>query len=359
MARNEHRDRRGRAFAMPTTVAQPQLDVITTADTSGGHLESATMTNLLILLTLPEFVRNQYRDQLKAKFPQLSVNVVDHRSKVGPHIASTDVLLTFPPMLSDEVIRDAVQLKWVQALGTGLDNLIDLPSLRDDVLITNMHGIHGPPVSEAALAAMLALARDLPRAVRAQDQHEWVRWPARLIDRKTVGIIGVGVIAEALAPKCKALGMHVVGISSVKREVAGFDEMRSRDDLAAAVADLDFLILLTPLTPQTRGIVNTRVLAAMKPTSFLVNLARGGVVDEAALVAALQREQIAGAALDVFAQEPLPAEHPFWAMPNVIITTHQGGFCDVYPDLVMPILENNMRQFLAGNVAGMINVIQR
>jgi len=317
------------------------------------------MTNLLILLTLPDFVRNRYRDQLKAKFPQLTVNVVDHRSKVGPYIATTDILVTFPPMLADDVIRDAVQLKWVQALGTGLDNLIDLPSLRDDILITNMHGIHGAPVSEAALGSMLALARDIPRAVRSQDQHQWVRWPARLLDNKTVGIFGVGVIAEALAPKCKALGMRVIGISSAAREVAGFDEMRHRDDLAAAVTDLDFLVLLTPLTPRTRGSINAKVLAAMKPTSFLVNLARGGVVDEPALVAALDNKQVAGAALDVFSQEPLPTEHPFWNMPNVIITTHQGGFCDVYPDLVMPILENNIRCFLDGNVAGMINMIKR
>jgi phosphoglycerate dehydrogenase-like enzyme len=324
-----------------------------------GSWKNAAMTNVLILLTLPEFVRARYRDHLQATFPRLTVNVVDHRSKVGPHIAATDILITFPPMLADDVIRDAVNLKWVQALGTGLDNLIDLPSLREEVLITNMHGIHGPPVSEAALASMLALARDLPRAVRSQDQRQWVRWPARLLDNKTVGIFGVGVIAEALAPKCKALGMRVVGISAAPRQVAGFDEMRPRDDLAAAVADLDFLVLLTPLTPQTRGIVDAKVLAAMKPASFLVNLARGGVVDETALVGALEQGKLAAAALDVFAQEPLPPEHPFWSMQNVIITTHQGGFCDVYPDLAMPILENNMRQFLAGNIDGMINVVKR
>jgi D-2-hydroxyacid dehydrogenase (NADP+) len=316
------------------------------------------MANLLILLSLPESIRNRYRDRLQQTFPDLTVDVVDHRSKVGPHISAADALLTFTPMLSDEVVRAAVNLKWIQTLGSGVDNLIDLPSLRPDVIVTNVHGIHGAPVSEAALAAMLALARDLPRFVRNQDVHRWARWPARLLDRKTVAIFGIGVIAEALAPKCKALGMQVVGISSAPRQVAGFDRMYGRDDLVSTVAECDYFVLLTPLTCETRGIVGAKVLSAMKPTAYLVNLARGGVVDEQALLAVLERGGIAGAALDVFVEEPLPVDHPFWALKNVIITTHQGGFCDVYPDLALPTVETNMRCFLAGDSKRMINVIE-
>jgi phosphoglycerate dehydrogenase-like enzyme len=316
------------------------------------------MSNLLILLTLPENIRHQYRDRLRAKFPGLVINIADHHSKAGPFAAAADILLTFAPMMSDEVLRHAVNLKWVQALGTGVDNLIDLPSLRKNVLVTNMHGIHGPPLSEAALAAMLALARDVPRAVRSQDLHQWVRWPARLLHGKTVGIFGVGVIAGELAPKCKAFGMKVVGISSAQRQVEGFDHMYARDDLITAVKELDFFVLLTPLTAATRGIVDARVLAAMKPGSYLINIARGGVVDETALANALQQGKIAGAALDVFVQEPLPPDHPFWSMKNVIITTHQGGFCDVYPDLAWPIIEANMQCFLSGDTKNMINMVE-
>src|SRR5262245_19883599 len=314
--------------------------------------------NLLILLSLPEPIRNRYRDHLRQKFPDLTIDVVDHRSKVGPYIAAADALLTFTPMMSDEVVRDAVNLKWIQTLGSGVDNLIDLPSLRKDIIVTNVHGIHGAPVSEAVLGAMFALSRALPRFVRNQDRREWGRWPARLLDRKTVGIFGVGVVAAALAPKCKALGMRVVGISSGPREVPGFDRVVSRDRLIEAVAELDYFVLLTPLTPQTRNIVDARVLSAMKPTAYLVNLARGGVVDEQALLEVLQRDAIAGAALDVFIEEPLPPSHPFWSLPTVIITTHQGGFCDVYPDLALPIVETNMRCFLAGDRQGMINVVE-
>ena len=315
------------------------------------------MTNLLILLTLTPELNNQYRVRLKAKFPELNVNLVDHHTKVGPYIADADILVTFAPRLSDDVLRAGTNLKWVQALGTGVDNLIDRPVLREDVIVTNIHGIHGPPVSEAAIGSMLALARDIPRALRAQDAHEWARFPARLLHNRTVGVFGIGAIAEELAPKCKAFGMRTIGISSSPREVAGFDRMHSSMDLAAIAGELDFFVLLTPLTEKTRNSIDAKVFAAMKPGSFLVNLARGGVVDETALIEALKSGKIAGAALDVFNEEPLPRDHPFWGMKNVIITTHQGGFCDVYIDDALPTVEANMRCFLSGNIGGMINVV--
>jgi phosphoglycerate dehydrogenase-like enzyme len=317
------------------------------------------MTNLLILLGLPEPIRNRYRDELARRFPQLHIDVVDHRSKVGPYVANADALITFTPMLHDDVVRDATGLKWIQTLGTGTDNLIDLPSLRDGVVVTNMHGIHGAPVSEAAMSAMLALSRDIPRFVRMQDEHKWTRWPARLLGGKTVGILGVGVISEALAPKCKAFNMRVIGISSSPRPLPGFDEMAHRDRLAEIVPQLDYFVLMTPLSPETRNIIDANILSLMKPDSYLVNLARGGVVDEDALLNVLRNNRIAGAALDVFNTEPLPPDHPFWTLKNALITTHQGGFCDVYPDLVMPTLETNMRCFLAGDTANMINVVKR
>ena len=301
------------------------------------------MTNLLILLGLTETIRNQYRDRLRARFPEITVNLVDHHSKVGPHIVDAHALVTFTPMLTGEVLKEARSLKWVQTLGTGVDNLIDQPTLRKDVIVTNVRGIHGAPVSEAAIASMLALARDLPSAVRAQDERQWRRFPAQLLHNKTVGIFGVGAISAALAPKCKAFGMRVVGVSSSPRDVAGFDRMYSRDELLEVVGEFDFLVLLTPLTEETRNSINAQVFAAMKPASFLVNLARGGVVDESALVEALQAGRIGGAALDVFNEEPLPADHPFWSLHNVIITTHQGGFCDVYIDYALPTVEANMR----------------
>jgi D-2-hydroxyacid dehydrogenase (NADP+) len=317
------------------------------------------MTSLLLLLAMPPETTAQYCARLATDFPELEIHLVNHHSKVDPYIQNADILVTFAPMLTDQVLRQAANLKWVQALGTGVDNLVDLPSLRSSVVVTNVRGIHGAAVSEAAIMAMLTLSRNFPRAIRNQDRRAWERWPARLLDGKRVGILGIGVIAEALAPRCKALGMNVVGISSSKREVQGFDRVYGRGELVSAVREFDYLVVLTPYSPATRHLVDAGVLSAMKPSSYLINLARGGVVDERALITALQRDQIAGAALDVFNQEPLPEDHPFWSMKNVIVMPHLAGFFDSYADRALPVVEENIRRFLAGDTTHMINVVTR
>src|SRR5215472_10968793 len=283
-----------------------------------------SMPNVLILTEVQEAMRARYKAMLLERFQQLTINVVGHHNDVGPYISNTDILLCFSPPMADHVVRDAPKLKWIQALGTGVDNIIDLPSLGKEVLVTNVRGIHGAPVSEATIAYMLSLARDLPRANIAQEKGQWERWPAALLAGKTVGILGVGLIAEYLAPICKALQMSVIGISGSPRDTKGFDRVVHRDGLVKAAPDLDFLVALTPLTAETRGIVGAKVFSAMKRTAYLVNVARGGVVDESALITALENGEIAGAALDVFAQEPLPASSPLWRTKNVTIFSHLG-----------------------------------
>ena len=316
------------------------------------------MSRLLILLTLPPDVTEQYRARLKQKFPEIDIDVIGTADKAAAALPQADMLLTFGQMMKNLKLdlAGADKLKWVQALGTGLDGITDQPALKPSVTVTSLHGVHGAPVSEAALASMLALSRDLPGFVRAQDEHAWKRWPAKLLTDKTCGILGIGVIAEALAPKCKALGMKTIGITSAPRQVAGFDRVHPTSELLKVLPEVDHFVLLTPYSPATHQMINARVFAAMKPTAYLVNLARGGVVDEDALIDALRAKKLAGAALDVFNQEPLPSDNPLWTFKNVIITTHQGGFCDTYVDLAMPILEHNMRCFLKGDLKGMMNV---
>jgi phosphoglycerate dehydrogenase-like enzyme len=317
------------------------------------------MPRALILLTLPKEVRDTYASRLAQRFPSVRVDVVDHHSKAPPLMPDADVLITFGPMMKDEVLQPAKQLKWVQALGTGVDGLIDQPSLGKDVIITNIRGIHGAPVSEAAIMMMLALSRGFDRGVRNQDKQSWTRWPPRLLDGKTVGIYGVGLIAEALAPRCEALGMEVIGFTSTKRALPGFDRMHLRSELLEVAPKLDYLVLLVPYAEDTRHIINARVFKAMKPNAYLINLARGGIVDEDALIRALEADEIAGAALDVFQEEPLPAGHPLWTTKNVIISPHMGGFCDVYAERALPTIEHNMACFLRGDIDGMINVVRR
>ena len=143
-------------------------------------------------------------------------------------------------------------------------------------------------------------------------------------------------------------------------ERADTTDLRSGAELHAALLkvlpECDHFVLLTPYSEKTHRMIDAKVFAAMKPSAFFINVARGGVVDEAALIDALRNKQVAGAALDVFETEPLPPDNPLWDFKNVIITTHQGGFCDTYPDLAMPILEHNMRCFLGGDLKSMMNV---
>src|SRR5882762_7941948 len=234
-----------------------------------AQLSESLMTNVLIVLTLPEPVRMQYFNHVKDHFPEVKLDMVDHHSKVDPYIGAAEVLITFGPHVANHVFEKAKSLKWVQALGTGVDGIADQPGLRRDVLLTNMHGFHGAPVSEAALLSMLALARGLPRSLRTQAKRRWDRFPVKLLKGKTVGIFGIGTIAAELAPKCKALGMKVVGVSSAKRKLEGFDAMFGREELAQAVKDWDYFVLLTPFTPETKNIVDAKIFAKMKPSACL------------------------------------------------------------------------------------------
>jgi len=315
--------------------------------------------NVLIILPAAENTDHVYDRELRARFPQLTVNSVDHHEKVGPWIEGAEILMTFSPFMADHVARDAKRLKWIQVLGSGVDGIVNLPSLRQGVLVTSGRGVQATPVSEAALALMLALSRDLPRMVKNQSALKWERWPSQVLHGRTLGILGVGQIGEALAVKARALGMHVVGISSSLRAVEGFDRMYSRDQLSVAVREIDYLVLLTPYSAETHHIVNADVLSRMKPSAFLINVARGGVVNEAHLALALRNNHIRGAALDVFADEPLPPDNELWSLPNVIISPHIAGLNSSYPESILPLLEKNVSLFLAGRQDEMENIVQR
>jgi phosphoglycerate dehydrogenase-like enzyme len=167
--------------------------------------------------------------------------------------------------------------------------------------------------------------------------------------------LGVGLIAEALAPRLTALGMQVIGISRTSRPLSGFVAWRPRDDLKHSVADLDFLILLIPYDETTHHIVNDDIINAMKPGAYIINIARGGVIDEIALAEALKSGHLGGAALDTVHKEPLPADDPLWDAPHLIITPHLGGFYDRYPEDCIDQIYHNIDAYLTNNPAQMLN----
>ncbi len=304
--------------------------------------------NLLIFLTHPEPTRSGYEKRLAPRHPELTIKTVGTLAEAKANIHEADIFMGFGPQLDAEFFHHAPRLKWVNSLGTGTDGIADFPHLGKDVVVTATRGIHGVPMSEMAFLLMLAFNRDFRRIERQRASATWERYPGKLLDKKSVGLLGLGAIAEVMAPRFRAFGMRVIGISRTDRAVPGIDAIFPRDKIVQAVKDLDYLVLLVPLEPDTRNIVDDTVLSAMKPTSILVNLARGGVLDEDALVRALQEKKIAGAALDALDKEPLPADHPLWTMPNVIITPHVGGYCDTYVEMAAEQFEERLSHFAAG-----------
>ena len=304
--------------------------------------------NLLIFLTHPEPTRSGYEKYLAPRHPELAIKTFATRDEAIKHIGWADIFMGFGPQVGKEFFRDTPKLKWVHSLGTGTDGITDSPFLGTDVIVTATRGIHGVPMSEMAFLLMLAFNRRFPFLQQQQAAKKWERFPGTLLDKKTVGILGLGAIAADMAPRFKAFGMRVVGISRTNRAIPGFDRIYSRAEIVQAAAELDYFVLLVPLEHDTRNIVNDRVLSAMKPSAFLINLARGGVLDEDALIRALQAKKIAGAALDALAKEPLPVDSPLWTMPNVIVTPHIGGFCDTYVRDAAAQFEQNLVHFAAG-----------
>lgn len=269
-----------------------------------------------------------------------------------------EVLLALAPAVTQGVIDSMPRLRFIQALTTGIDQLERL-RIAPQVKIANARGVHGPQMSELAILMMLSLARCFPAMLRNQEARRWHRWPQPLLEGKTAVLLGVGVISEALALRCKAFGMRVVGVSNGRTAVPHFDAIMPRSALAEAAAQADFLIVLVPYTAETWHLVDATILAALRRDSYLINIARGGVVDEAALIDVLRAERIAGAGLDVFETEPLPAASPLWGMKNVIATPHIGGMSDHYAEQVLPLVVHNLRAYAAGDFKAMRNIVRR
>ncbi|WP_162300852.1 D-2-hydroxyacid dehydrogenase [Alkalilacustris brevis] len=256
-------------------------------------------------------------------------------------------LIAKAQLIPRELVAALPGLKWVQSLISGVDHLRPL-GLPDGVLVTAARGFHGPQMAELAMMLMLALNRRLPEMLENQKACRWDHRSQPLLVNKTAVIVGLGNIAEMVADRCRAFGMTVIGVSNGRTEVPGFAQVFPRDRLPEAAALADFLIALVPYEPATHHLIGAQVFAAMKPSAYFINIARGGVADEAALITALEGGQIAGAGLDVFSSEPLPPEHPLWRTERLIITPHVGGRSDIYAQQVAPQVIENARNFIAG-----------
>jgi phosphoglycerate dehydrogenase-like enzyme len=300
-----------------------------------------------------------YCEELRKACPAYAFRSAATVDEALAQAADAEILAALAPRIPNALVAAMPRLEWVHALTTGVDNLLAMPELRPDVIITNSRGMHGPQMSELAILLMMALARRLPAMLANQREAKWDRWPQPLLLGKTVCMVGLGVIAEELAARCKAFGMRVTGVSEGRSQIDGFARIYRRADLRAAAADADFLAVIVPYSRETHHLIDAGVLDAMKPSAFLINISRGGCVDEDALLAHLKAGRIAGAALDVFETEPLSADSPLWPQPNLIITPHVGGMADIYAQQALPIAIEHLNAYAEGGAAALPNRISR
>jgi phosphoglycerate dehydrogenase-like enzyme len=245
--------------------------------------------------------------------------------------------------------RDADALEWIHVTAAGVDTLL-FDELRDsDVVVTNAHGVFDRPIAEYVLGAVIAQAKDSRNSFDLQHRHEWQHRETRSIAGARALVVGTGGIGREIARMLGAAGMEVRGAGRrAAADDADFGVVVASEDLATEAAWCDHLVLAAPLTPATRGLVDAAVLSAMKPDAHLVNVGRGALVDESALVSALIERSIGGATLDVFDIEPLPIDHPLWEAPNVTITAHMSGDVVGWRDTLAAQYTENVRRWLVG-----------
>jgi phosphoglycerate dehydrogenase-like enzyme len=248
-----------------------------------------------------------------------------------------------------DVWRDADALEWIHVTAAGVDTLL-FDELRDsDVVVTNARGVFDRPIAEYVLGAVIAQAKDSRNSFDLQRRHEWQHRETRSIAGARALVVGTGGIGREIARMLRAAGMEVRGAGRrPAADDADFGEVVASEDLAGEAAWCDHLVLAAPLTPATRGLVDAAVLSAMKPDAHLVNVGRGALVDESALVSALIERRIGGATLDVFDIEPLPIDHPLWEAPNVTITAHMSGDVVGWRDTLAAQYTENVRRWLVG-----------
>ena len=272
--------------------------------------------------------------RVRERFPQMRVVDLPHHDRLPPELPDTDIFVGY--LLRPEQLRLATRLKWIHSTAAGVAQLM-YPEMRSSgIVITNASGVHAPAMAEHIVGMMVAVARDFSGALRAQLQRQWAQqqiWDGphrpRELGGDTVLIVGFGAVGRAVAERLRAFGMHVWAVTrSGKADPALAELAFLPEQLDTALAAADYVVLAAPETPETHHMLGAAQLAKMKPTSFLVNVARGSLVDQDALIAALERRAIAGAALDVASPEPLPPESALWALDNVFITPHVSGISE-------------------------------
>lgn len=292
--------------------------------------------------------------RLRERFPGMQVVSVEDPAHVCGAIADADIYFGF--QIQREHFLAARQLRWVHLATAGVEENLFPEMVASDVLLTNSTGLHSVCIPEHVLGQMFVLARSFHQTVRLQDRHEWNRWGVianaggiRELNGGKLAILGAGAIGQNLARLAACLGMTVrVMRRDASRPLAHVERVVPPEQLKELLGWADWIVCALPMTAATRRIIGAEEIAAMRPDAFFINVGRGESVDEEALADALRRGALAGAAVDVFTQEPLPSDHPFWTLPNLVLTPHISGYTPNYFQKMQAIFEDNLERWVAG-----------
>lgn len=290
----------------------------------------------------------EFVEPLKAAFPGLELQIADDLASLRKYLPEAEILLctNLPP---EALEQTPDRLRWIQLCSAGVDGVLPARDRIGNVVVTNVRGIHAELMADYALAVMVMLQWDFPALLRDQAERRWRRQPKSALAGKTLSVIGPGSIGAEIGRRANEFGMKVLGVRrSGLDSHPGFLRMYPNERLDEILPECDFVCITAPETPETRHMFGEKQFRAMRRTAYLLNISRGGLVDEADLIAALQEGLIAGAGLDVLEKEPPDPDNPLWAMPNVIITPHISGMTEDYAERVASLFADNLKRYLSG-----------
>jgi phosphoglycerate dehydrogenase-like enzyme len=313
-----------------------------------------------IVVAFPWNADDEMLAPLRERFPDLEIVPQPYLGRFGHHLPDHDDELTDAARdawaradatlaldLPAPIAELAPALRWVQAIGAGIDHLADA-GLPDAVTITNAAGVAAAPIAEFAISRLLSVWKRLPEIDQEQAQHEWKPKFGRTVEGLTLGVIGLGAIGTAVAQRGRAFGMYVIGTRRSYKEGQdhpAVDELRGTGDLHAVLARCDAVVVSAPGTVETENLFDADAFGALKPGALFCNVGRGSLVDESALIAALESGHLGAAILDVTREEPLPADDPLWSAPNVHISPHCSAAQDRYTDTLLALFADNLGRF--------------
>lgn len=294
---------------------------------------------------LPNFAE-MVTGPLGAARPDLELVVHDTPESLIAALPEVDVLYAF--RTPRDHWAEATNLRMIQVGAAGVDSVLPAEGLRPETIVCNAPNIHTPQMQEFVLAMLLGLGRDIPAMVRRQDRREWKLFPPKVLHGARLVVVGAGSIGTDIARLARAIGMRVDGVNRSGRPVEGFDTVVPIDRMDDVLDGADAVVLVVPLTAETRGLFGAAQFARMAPGSLFVDVSRGGVADLSALADALDRRHLRAAAVDVFETEPLPDDDPLWSVPRLLVTPHVAGFTVDFVERATAIMVDNLADLEAG-----------